>query len=70
MLATESHAPAPPTTSLSVWVTRCSGTRTTTLAETDYQTLRAMLREAETALAASTGAHAGRLAKYVRRPKV
>ena len=47
-----------------------AGTRTTTLAETDYQTLRAMLREAETALAASTGAHAGRLAKYVRRPKV
>jgi len=46
------------------------GTRTTTLAETDYQTLRAMLREAEAALAASTGAHANRLSKYVRRPKV
>lgn len=45
------------------------GTKKTTLAETDYQTLKALKDACESALAASTGAHATRLARYVRRPK-
>ena len=45
------------------------GTKKTTLAETDYQTLKALKDACESALAASKGAHAARLARYVRRPK-
>lgn len=45
------------------------GGRGRTLFEIDYQTLKALRDECESALAASSGAHAVRLAKYVRRPK-
>lgn len=43
--------------------------RLTSLCECDYQTLRALKESCESALAASEGAHAVRLARYVRRPK-
>ena len=43
--------------------------RVTSLCECDYQTLRALRETCERALAASEGARAVRLARYVRRPK-
>lgn len=43
--------------------------RVRSMCECDYQTLRALKESCESALAASEGAHAVRLARYVRRPK-